>query len=55
MRAIDDTDYAFLPASPAEAEKKMDIIGESGMALISRWLEQTSEQAAQASLDDVKN
>lgn len=55
VRAIDDTDYPFTPASPAEAEKKMDAIGESGMALISKWIENTAEQNAQASMGDVKN
>lgn len=55
VRKIDDTEYTFLPASPLEAEKKMEVIGESGMALISKWIEATAEQSTQSSIDDVKN
>jgi len=55
VRAIDDTPYPFTPGSPAEAEKKMDIIGEAGMALLQKWIEDTADQKAVTTVDDAKN
>jgi len=56
VRAIDDNRYDFMPANPAEAEKKMESIGESGMELLQKWIEETQEAREMAtSLDDAKN